>query len=118
MQRTVNFTGIKGITEQDLAMTQSMGAIYDRTNEHLGTSDVAVIHFRRLLLTLAQELEKGREPYAAQHGDAYRVRSQDINSPIDEFQDLLRTYREQIVARGGPIAIEAVLPPGAALVND
>src|SRR5438105_15404392 len=35
MQKTVNYSGIRGISEQDMAMTQSMGAIYDRSQEHL-----------------------------------------------------------------------------------
>ena len=87
-----------------MAMTQSMGAVYDRSQEHLGTSDVAVIHFRRLLLSLAKEVEAGKDPHAAYHGAAYRVRSHDINSPIDDFETLLEAYREQLVARGGPMA--------------
>jgi phenylpropionate dioxygenase-like ring-hydroxylating dioxygenase large terminal subunit len=118
MQRSFNYTGIKGITEQDMAMTQSMGAIYDRTHEHLGTSDVAVIHFRRLLLTLARDLEAGKEPHAASHGEAYRARAIDINSPIGDFETLVKAYREQLVLRGGPIAIEAVVAPGTAVVGD
>ena len=104
LQRTVNFTGIAGITEQDMAMTQSMGAVYDRSQEHLGTSDVAVIHFRRLLISLARDVEAGKNPHAAYDGAAYRVRSHDINSPIEDFESLLEAYREQLMARGGPMA--------------
>jgi hypothetical protein len=52
-----------------------MGAIYDRTKEHLGTADLAVIQGRRRLLRGARDLMAGIEPYAASHGEAYHVRS-------------------------------------------
>ena len=42
-QRTESYTGINGIPTQDRAMTEGMGYICDRTEEHLGTTDVAVI---------------------------------------------------------------------------
>ncbi len=34
-----------------------MGAIFDRTKEHLGVSDKAVIAVRKFLLTAAKELQ-------------------------------------------------------------
>ena len=42
-RNNVSFTGIKGIRQQDMAMTESMGSIYDRTKEHLGTTDQMII---------------------------------------------------------------------------
>src|SRR5262245_4810737 len=42
-----DFTGIKGIPAQDMAMWESMGPITDRTDERLGSSDVAIVQFRR-----------------------------------------------------------------------
>jgi len=39
-----------------------MGAIFDRTKEHLGVSDKAVIAVRRYLLTAIKELQQGKEP--------------------------------------------------------
>ena len=54
--RTVSFTGITGVSEQDSAVQESMGRIVDRTQEHLGTSDTAVIAARRLLLNEARAL--------------------------------------------------------------
>jgi nitrite reductase/ring-hydroxylating ferredoxin subunit len=74
-QRTESFSGIRGIREQDLAVQENMGAIYDRTQEHLGTSDTAIIAMRRRLLKTVRELQAGKEPYEAQHGEIYRVRS-------------------------------------------
>lgn len=73
-QRTRTYTGISGIGEQDLAMTESMGPIFDRTREHLGTTDAAIIATRRRLLQAARDLQKGIEPYPAQHPEVYRIR--------------------------------------------
>src|SRR5438094_817282 len=56
MQRDVNFTGLPGNRTQDAAVTESMGTIYDRGREHLGTSDTAIIFMRRYLLRLARDL--------------------------------------------------------------
>jgi len=49
-----NFTGIKGIPNQDIAMWESMCAISDRTKERLGASDFAVVEFRRLMVEAAR----------------------------------------------------------------
>lgn len=62
VQRTVSFSGIRGIWAQDRAVTEGMGAILDRTNEHLGPSDVTVIQMRRLLLTAATALQEHGTP--------------------------------------------------------
>src|SRR5439155_7918063 len=77
-QRTGSVTGIRGTTQQDRAVTESMGAIYDRTKEHLGTSDTVIIAMRRKLSKTARELQAGREPYAATHPDVYRRRGVDM----------------------------------------
>jgi hypothetical protein len=41
-----------------------MGTIYDRTAEHLGTSDKAIIRMRRMLIEAAKALANGIEPPA------------------------------------------------------
>ncbi|MBX9757165.1 MAG: Rieske 2Fe-2S domain-containing protein [Beijerinckiaceae bacterium] len=58
-QRHETYSGIDGIQNQDAAVQESMGAIVNRTEEHLGHSDLAVVRFRRLLLKLARELADG-----------------------------------------------------------
>jgi phthalate 4,5-dioxygenase len=62
LQRGTTYTGIPGIQEQDLAVTESMGPIYDRSQEHLGTTDRAIIRMRQLLIKAAQDLEHGIDP--------------------------------------------------------
>jgi phenylpropionate dioxygenase-like ring-hydroxylating dioxygenase large terminal subunit len=49
-QRTVSFSGIRGIWAQDRACTEGMGAIMDRTQEHLVSSDATIVQMRRMLL--------------------------------------------------------------------
>jgi hypothetical protein len=73
-QHTRSFTGIAGNREQDLAMTESMGPIYDRTREHLGSTDLGIIAARRRLLQAVRDLQAGIEPYQAQHPEVYRIR--------------------------------------------
>jgi len=74
-QKLRTFTGIRGISEQDAAIQDSQGPIADRTREHLGPTDTAIVKFRRLMLEGAQALRAGLEPAAARHGAAYTVRS-------------------------------------------
>jgi phthalate 4,5-dioxygenase len=80
-QRTTSFTGIRGVRDQDAAVQEGMGPIVNRSAEHLGSADAAVIQTRRLLLRLLDDLDAGSEPYAAQHPEAYRVRSAVFNLP-------------------------------------
>ena len=62
MQKTVNFTGIEDFLNHDACATESMGAIFDRSKEHLGVSDKAVIAVRKFLLAAVKEHSSGRTP--------------------------------------------------------
>jgi phthalate 4,5-dioxygenase oxygenase subunit len=55
--RLGNFTGIRGIPNQDIAMWETMGPIADRTRERLGASDVAVVAFRRRMIEAARRFQ-------------------------------------------------------------
>ena len=72
-QRTYNYSGLPGNRVEDAAMTESMGPIYDRTQEHLGTTDVAIIFWRRMMLRLARNLEKGIEPAILSDPNLFRA---------------------------------------------
>ncbi len=54
-----DFTGIKGIPTQDMAMWESMGAIVDRSRDKPGSSDVAVVQFRRMMINAAKRVAAG-----------------------------------------------------------
>jgi hypothetical protein len=62
LQKTVNFTGIEDFLNHDACATESMGPVFDRSKEHLGVSDKAVIAVRKFLLTTVKELQEGKEP--------------------------------------------------------
>src|SRR5579859_1497922 len=92
-QKTVSFTGIKGVRVQDMAVQEDQrGAISDRTTEHLGASDTGVISTRRRLIKQAQALAKGVEPPQVSAPSVYRVRSMamvaDRHVPWQELMQL------------------------------
>ncbi|MBI2207717.1 MAG: Rieske 2Fe-2S domain-containing protein [Candidatus Rokubacteria bacterium] len=62
VQKTESFTGIDGINTQDRAIQESMGPIVDRSHEHLGPADKAVIQARRLLLDAVKSVASGGTP--------------------------------------------------------
>ncbi len=62
-QRTKTFTGMGfDINVHDQWACESLGPIADRTREHLGTSDKAIITYRRLLLRSIEQMERGETP--------------------------------------------------------
>lgn len=62
VQRKSDFTGIEDFLNEDSCATESMGAIYDRSIEHLGASDKGIIAVRRFLLDAVTSFETGLEP--------------------------------------------------------
>jgi len=81
MQRTVNFTGIFGTNSQDLAVQESMGPTVDRSREHLGTTDRAVVAYRQLLLDAIKIEEDGGDPPGL-FPESYRhLRASDLMLP-------------------------------------
>jgi len=62
VQKTETFTGIDGINTQDRGIQESMGAIVDRSKEHLGPADKAIIQARRLLLGAIKDVQAGHAP--------------------------------------------------------
>jgi phthalate 4,5-dioxygenase oxygenase subunit len=60
--RRGDWTGIEGVNSQDFAVVESMGPIVDRTREHLGVSDVAVIRMRRRMLDAVRAFQAGASP--------------------------------------------------------
>jgi nitrite reductase/ring-hydroxylating ferredoxin subunit len=105
-QRTwKSYTGIRGIRQQDMAMTETMGPIYDRSHEHLGTTDQFIIRVRRKLIAAAKALrDEGVIPYGVDHPEAYRQRSGEVVLPRSQtFWDAYLSLRE----RWQPVAAPA-----------
>jgi hypothetical protein len=98
MQKLENFTGIEGVSEQDAAIQDSQGIIADRTREMLGPTDVAVVHFRRLMLQSAAEVAAGKTPPGVDEPAAYQVRGGGQIAPVEEdFETvMLRRFGDEI----------------------
>jgi hypothetical protein len=65
-----------------MAMTETMGPIYDRSHEHLGTTDQFIIRVRRKLIAMARALrDEGVVPYGVDHPEVYRQRSGEMVLP-------------------------------------
>ena len=76
LKKTVSYTGITGIYEQDQAITESMVWRVDRMLEHLGTADVMVIRTRQRIMRAAAALrETGSTPPGVDDPEVYRVRA-------------------------------------------
>ena len=108
VQKTDTFTGIKGIRQQDMALTESMGTIYDRTKEHLGTTDQTIIKTRRRFIAAARQLaEDGTPPPGVDTPTAYHQRSGQIALSQDvDWWDATKELRETFNVE--PMAMEAV----------
>jgi nitrite reductase/ring-hydroxylating ferredoxin subunit len=93
------FTGINGIGMQDATMTTSMGDIYDRSLEHLGTTDAMVIRVRRRLIAAVQaHLKHGVTPPGVDDPDVYRVRSGGVFLPPEaDWVEATRELRQAFV---------------------
>jgi len=69
------YLGIYSNPLQDSAVQVMMGRIYDRTKERLGTTDLAIIKVRRILLEAAKALrDSGQIPPTVDDPSLYRVR--------------------------------------------
>jgi phthalate 4,5-dioxygenase oxygenase subunit len=96
-----SYTGIIGTTAQDSVVQESMGAIQDRTKEHLGASDIAVIRMRRLMLAAARAVQAG-EDFAF---NGASVSHEDIESAAgiigreDDWRSMLTSMMGKTAAR-------------------
>ncbi|MBN9388578.1 MAG: Rieske 2Fe-2S domain-containing protein [Chloroflexi bacterium] len=74
--------GFRSLPVEDLAVTESQGAIIDRSKEHLGASDIAVIRMRRSLLEMVRLFtESGQLQFMQQPIDFKHLR------PVHELLD-------------------------------
>lgn len=75
LQKTLSFTGISGVSDQDAAIQDSQGPVQDRSREHLGPTDVGIVEFRKLVVAAARALQQGEPPRAAAASPRYAVRA-------------------------------------------
>jgi hypothetical protein len=87
---------ITDLQAQDMSMTESMGALYDRTQENLCVSDMVIVQTRRRLMDAAR--------YLAKHGrlaefDAKSYALRPVSVQLKENESWQEAVREAIVAR-------------------
>jgi phthalate 4,5-dioxygenase len=100
LQRTQSSTGVAGIRAQDALVTESCGAIVDRSLEHLGPSDRAVIAFRRWVLRQATLTANGELPATATEGSRYRAEA--VQLWAEDEQDFERLPGARAALGAGP----------------
>jgi len=80
VQKDQSFTGIDGVNVQDRAIQETMGAVVDRSKEHLGPADKAIIQLRRLLRQAVNTVGEGGAP-AGVRPSYYRLRAAETVVP-------------------------------------
>ena len=90
---------VTNVQAQDIAMTESMGTLYDRSKERLGKSDRLVAQTRRRLVAAAKAVQDGAEPPGMNPKD-YRQRPismllpRNVESWTDAIADVTDTRPE------------------------
>jgi phthalate 4,5-dioxygenase len=85
LQREVSFTGMgPNFVIHDACATETMGPIYDRSKEHLGASDRAVIAVRNYLIRTARAFANGAEP-----PNLILDPSHDLHGHVDTFSKVI-----------------------------
>jgi phthalate 4,5-dioxygenase oxygenase subunit len=105
-QQKLSYTGIPTIFLQDQAVTESMGPIYQRQNEHLGTSDSMIIRTRERLIRAAEAYRDGGVmPPGVRDPEVYAVRSgwSVLPNGVD-WQEATRDLRKAFVDRGAELS--------------
>jgi hypothetical protein len=96
-----SYTGIDtgGALLQDQAITESMGGIYNRSQEHLGTSDAMVIRTRRRLIAAAVSLrDDGLIPPGVDNPSIYETRSGGAILPVTaDWLEATKSLRQAFV---------------------
>jgi len=94
-QRTTTYTGMGlDINVHDQWAVESMGPVQDRTQEHLGKTDIAIIRYRRMLRAAMAGLTDGDTGALPMRGvDAGSVHGPISNDTIDTHGDWRAAYR-------------------------
>ena len=96
LQRTDTFVGIQGVNAQDRAVQEAMGPIVDRSREHLGQTDRAIIMTRKMLLKAMRTVQDGGNPPGT--GDSYyRIRA--IEDVLPQEAPALEELAERMLAK-------------------
>jgi phthalate 4,5-dioxygenase oxygenase subunit len=104
-----SWTGYDGIEQEDAILSISMGAILDRTKEHMVAADRAVIHLRLRLLQSVRCHEEGGDPVG--YGvdlSGVRALPDTVTAVSDDWQQLVPAN-----VTAAPAVTAQPVPPGA-----
>lgn len=88
---THNWTGFRGLEQEDAIMSLSMGAILDRSKEHLVAADRAVVRMRRRILDNIRTVEAGDDAIGVRIADMTEIVAVDANVAAGTaWQDLAK----------------------------
>jgi hypothetical protein len=105
-QAALTYTGMGlDINVHDQWAVEGMGAIQDRTQEHLGRSDVAIIRYRRMLRRMMDAMEQGDRTALPMHGAGASA----IIGPLSN-DAIAETADWQAVSRAADLARRAACP--------
>jgi phthalate 4,5-dioxygenase oxygenase subunit len=80
--RGESYSGLPGLVVEDTVVTETMGPIYDRTQEHLGTGDIMIIRTRQRFIKAAEALrDRGEIPPGVDNPAVYRQRTGGVMLP-------------------------------------
>ncbi|WP_298494750.1 aromatic ring-hydroxylating dioxygenase subunit alpha [uncultured Maritimibacter sp.] len=101
-QARLTYTGMGlDINVHDQWAVEGMGPVQDRTQEHLGRSDVAIIRYRRMLRRAMDALETGNGGLPMQDGAAATILGPLSNDAIGDTDDWAAASHQADLARRG-----------------
>ena len=113
MTRTYLGMGEDDINVHDQWACESMGAIQDRTREHLGTSDRAIMLNRRLLQQAIDDVQAGRTPLGMANPEVAATRlGPDTVDGIAPAQAWESWWQQAVRAKRDAAPWDAVIPHG------
>jgi len=91
MRSGESFAGLMLFLPEDIAVAESMGSIYDRTEENLVPQDIAVVKIRRILLDAARDVAAGKRPIGVRNPvDTAEIYTREAKlSPGQDWRDAL-----------------------------
>ena len=101
LQDTYN-SGLPGLWVQDAAAQSGVAPIYDRSKEHLGTSDTGIARTRRLLLdTVGRLVKDGQRPASADKPQSLMWRAVSLTIPAGgNWSELGREFMQARLGAG------------------
>lgn len=94
-------TGMPGLWLEDAACQSGVATIYDRSQEHLGSTDAGIVRVRRLLLESAKKLAEGAEPVSAAKPSSFMMRAISVTIPAgSDWMELGRDYMKAELGKG------------------